>query len=294
MYESFKTKRDPGIWLALLVATIIAAPLRVDATEPSREQQQARAALEKNHWEFSENRFVTLSSTAKREVIELYLKAGMSLNAKDAGGRPAIVAVLANGKLFSGDALGSMGHALLRERLDALQYLLSAGADPNIADTNGITALHEAGMYRAFVPAIKPLIKAGARLDVAESKYNFNPLHMAVLSNNVEGVRELLAAGANPDGLAKQSFTALMFALNAGNDSIVDLLLQAGADPLRKTDGGKTCLHFAAEGASENSISSLLAKGASIVAVDGNQKTPLQLAQDKNRDQAILSLLSHQ
>jgi ankyrin repeat protein len=277
--------------LALVAVCCLVIPAFAE-TAPTPGQQAARAALEKHHWEFSEDRFVALSSTAKRDVIELYLKAGMSPNAKDVRGRPALVAVLANGRLFSGDALGSMGHALLKERLDVLRYLLDSGADPTVGDRNGITALHEAAMYPAFAPAIKPLARAGAKVDAAEAKYDFSPLHLAVLGNNVDGVRELLAAGASPDSLAKQSVTPLMLALSTGADPMADLLLKAGADPLRKTDGGKSCLHFAAEGASADSIRQLLSRGAVITAVDGNRKTPLQLAQEKNRDPAILSLLS--
>jgi ankyrin repeat protein len=291
MRKLFGKKADLLLYSPLLVALLGTAPIAVAQADASREQQQARAALEHHKWAFSEDRFVALSSTAKLDVIELYLQAGMSPDAKDAQGRPAIVAVLALGKLFSGDALGSTGHALLKERLAVLQYFLDSGADPKAADRSGITALHEAAMYPAFAPAIKPLVKAGSKVDAPETKYNFSPLHLAVLSKNAAGVRELLAAGANPDSLAKQSMTPLMFALNTGDDSIVQLLLRAGADPSKKTDGGKSCLHFAAETASASSIQLLIAKGATLTATDASQKTPLQVALEKNRDEAILSLL---
>jgi ankyrin repeat protein len=287
----FRKMRTPGLCSSILITLVCAAaPAFLDAA-PSHEQQVARAALEKNRWEFSEDRFVTLATTAKRDVIELYLKAGMSPNARDARGKPAIVAVLAGGKLFSGNDLGSMEHALLKERFDVLKYLLEAGADPSAANKDGITALHEAAVYPAFAPAIKMLVKAGAQVDVPEAKYHFSPLHLAALKGNVEGVRELLAQGARPDSLANQSFTPLMLALNAGNQAIADLLLKDGADPLKQTDGGKSCLHFAAESAPADSIKQLLARGASLTAVDGSGKTPLQMAQEKNRDQAILGLL---
>jgi cytohesin len=291
MRKPFGKKADLLLYSPLLVALLGTAPLAVVRADPSREQQQARAALEHHKWTFSEDRFVALSSTAKRDVIELYLKAGMSPDARDTHGRPAIVAVLALGNLFGGEALGSTARALLKERLAVLQYFLDSGVDPKVADQNGVTALHEAAMYPAFAPAIKPLVKAGSKVDAPETKYNFSPLHMAVLSKNATGVRELLAAGANPDSLAKQSMTPLMFALNTDNDSIVELLLRAGADPSRKTDGGKSCLHFAAETASASSIQLLLAKGATLTATDANQQTPLQVALGKNRDAAILSLL---
>ena len=289
----FRTMRHLRVSSAFLIAMPGLAVLPVFAADgASQEQQLARAELAKHPlWQFTEDRFVTLAATAKLDVMELYLKAGMSPNAKDSRGRPAIVAVLANGKLFSGSELGSMGHALAKERLAVLEYFLKSGADANLSDGAGITVLHEAAMYSVFTPAIKPLVKAGAAIDAPERKYNFTPLHLASLGNNVDGVRGLLASGARPDSLAKQSVTPLMFALNAGNDAIVDTLLKAGADPLRKTDGGKSCLHFAAEGASAASIQRLLAKGAAPSAVDGNQKTPLQLAQEKNRDPAILALL---
>ena len=277
--------------LGLIAVGCLTSPAAYTQTTIPAEQQRARTELAKHRWDFSNDRFVALSSTAKLDVIELYLKAGMSPDTKDARGRPALVAVLANGKLFAGDALGSMGHALLKERLDVLRYLLDAGADANIADGAGITALDEAAMYPAFTPAINLLVKARAKVDAPEAKYQFTPLHMAVLNNNTDGVRALLAAGATPDSLAKQSMTPLMFALHAGNDAVVELLLQAGADATRRTDGGKSCLHYAAESASASSIQRLLAKGATLSATDANQKIPLQLALEANRDQAVLALL---
>ena len=277
--------------LGLIALGCLTSPAAYTQTTTPAEQQRARTELEKHRWDFSNDRFVALSSTAKLDVIELYLKAGMSPDAKDTRGRPALVAVLANGKLFGGDALGSMGHALLKERLDVLRYLVDAGADTNIADGAGITALHEAAMYPAFTPAINLLVKARAKVDAPEAKYQFTPLHMAVLNNNTGGVRALLAAGASPDSLAKQSVTPLMLALHAGNDAVVELLLQAGADARRRTDGGKSCLHYAAESASASSIQRLLAKGATLSATDASQKIPLQLALEANRDQAVLALL---
>jgi uncharacterized protein len=92
-----------------------------------------------------------------------------------------------------------------RRRLIAL---LTAGADVNAADKNGVTALHHAVRFRSPV-AVRTLIEHGASVNQACRKSGSTPLHRAVTTTGapstagkrqeaVEIIRLLIAAGADP------------------------------------------------------------------------------------------------
>jgi cytohesin len=64
-----------------------------------------------------------------------------------------------------------------RSPADAVQILLAAGANPNVAPPDGSTPLHQAVQARQ-VPIVRALVAAGARLD-AVNKENLTPLQVA-------------------------------------------------------------------------------------------------------------------
>jgi cytohesin len=95
-----------------------------------------------------------------------------------------------------------------RGDLNSLKEMLSRGVDPNEADEEGFTALHQ-----------------------------------AIQNGTSEVVRVLLDAGADPNGEDARGWTPLYRAVEAENDarsqgyradtSVVELLLSHGADPNR-------------------------------------------------------------
>jgi uncharacterized protein len=64
-----------------------------------------------------------------------------------------------------------------RDQLEAMQVLLSAGANPNTKGPDGSTPLHQA-VQAQRVEMIRALVKAGAKLDVG-NKDNLTPLALA-------------------------------------------------------------------------------------------------------------------
>ncbi len=148
--------------------------------------------------------------------------------------------------------------AAMRGDTDAVRGLLTNGADVNLAQGDGMTALHWAGEV-----------------------------------GDAEMADVIIRAGANIEALTRMGdYTALHIAAEAGNGPVVKTLLEAGADFQKRTSvGGAQPLHYASEAGSVEAVRALLDQGADI---DARQtawgQTPLIFAASKNRVE-VLELL---
>ena len=61
-------------------------------------------------------------------------------------------------------------------------------------------------------------------------------------SKNLEIVRAVLEAGADPNAAQQQGFRPIHEAGNNGNRELAELLMRYGADPSLKNDEGKTAI----------------------------------------------------
>lgn len=78
-----------------------------------------------------------------------------------------------------------------------LSYLLGKGANPNIADKNGVTPLMLASQM-GFVEAVNALAQSGAEVDTPNNTGE-TPLISAVHRRDIAMLRVLLLSGADPD-----------------------------------------------------------------------------------------------
>ena len=140
--------------------------------------------------------------------------------------------------------------------------LVEQGADVNVADGDGSTALHWAA-YHGDVQLTDALLAAGARMTAVTRVGGMSPMFMAARNGHAAVVERLLKAGGNAREVNANGTTVLMAAAGSGNGPAVKLLLDAGAD-VSATDitNGQTALMFAAARNGVGAISELLARGA--------------------------------
>lgn len=89
-------------------------------------------------------------------------------------------------------------YAALEDDAEYVRSLLAAGADPELADRQGFTALHLAAQEYAVASA-EVLLKAGATVD-PKNLWGNTPLFVAVFNSRGRGdmIHLLRATGADP------------------------------------------------------------------------------------------------
>ena len=159
--------------------------------------------------------------------------------------------------------------------------LVKKGANVNLQDANGSTALHIAASSYSSV-MIEPLIKNGANLEIKDN-YGNTPLLKAVSghyfgNSTLEIIKLLLKYGADPNTTDKYDRTPLMF---AQNEQVVQVLLENGAKLELKDKSESTALMYAVyqprdwEPVDLNRVKLLIQNGADIQTRDKDGNTLL-------------------
>ena len=122
----------------------------------------------------------------------------------------------------------SIVRASAEGNLAQVKKLLSEGADCNVTDPKGRTALIEAA-WGGYLDVVKVLIEKGADINCSDNS-GFTPLMRAVEEEHVTVVNHLIQKGAdiNTRGNVRGS-TPLMLAAENGSVKIIEILLEHGA-----------------------------------------------------------------
>ena len=108
--------------------------------------------------------------------------------------------------------------------------------------STGDTALHIVTARREAT-WIRFLINNGANPNLA-NKEGVTPLMLATRIGHIEGVTELLEAGADVDPLSVTGETPLIFAVHRRDVPLVRVLLKHGADPDRTDNSGRSARDY--------------------------------------------------
>eukprot|EP00439_Symbiodinium_sp_Y106_P023600 s2265_g2.t2 len=180
-------------------------------------------------------------------------------------------------------AASRTGHA------EVVQLLLEANADKDLAHNDGFTALQLAS-FKGRVDVARILLDAGADTNLADG-VGITALMMASQNGHVELVHMLLGAGADRNLPNRDGDTALMAASLKGHVEIVRLLLHAGADSNLANSLGATALTAASRTGHAEVVRLLLQANADKNLAHNDGFTALQLASFKNHVGVVRLLL---
>ena len=155
-------------------------------------------------------------------------------------------------------------HLAAKDDLNEIaQLLIQNGANLNLKNGDGLTALHLASSNDRK-EIVELLIKSGAEID-PKDKIGLTPFLTAVKTNHLEIAKLLFENGANIHELSAENVSALHFAVNHGLET-TRFLIENGVNPNAKSLKGTTVIHkVAAHNSNQAELIQLLIKfGADI------------------------------
>ena len=200
-------------WVEGLAVLKMLIKEEVDVNEPDRNGESPLFLVMR--------RFYQDGSLPVRELLE----AGADPNARDNNGKTLLILGIKNGDESS------------------VQLLVERGADVNAPDREGYTPLLEVTMIKGGIRenVVNILLNAKADVNVRDPVKGRTPLHLAVLnSDGGDLAQRLIDARADVHAGDKNDMTPLHYAAFCNNVDAMKVLLDAGADPATKDDEGMT------------------------------------------------------
>jgi ankyrin repeat protein len=173
-----------------------------------------------------------------------------------------------------------------------VRLLLSRGADTNIEDNDGWTALCYAAMG-GHETIVRLLVDHGADINIGDN-HGQTALFCAVLRGHDTTVRPLLDHGADINIGDISGRTTLCCAALGGNETIVPLLVDHGADTNIRDNIGRRALYYAALGGHETIVRLLIKYGADVNKSDIFGETALHIAAKKGYTGVVRLLVEHE
>jgi ankyrin repeat protein len=224
-----------------------------------------------------------LPSTTLLLVIGLSLPSQSTFADSPSNNRPGVVGKHLP-KADSKDLSNRLVEAVDNYDLEKVKGLLAQGADPNVPNWDGYTAVGKAA--EDGTPAmIQLLIQHGGNVNGRDG-HHLTPLLMAAQQDKLDIVRTLLSLGADVNARDDGGKTALMAATEQNNlasgdhrSSIMKLLLDHGADINATDNQGEQAISDAIGTGCASCLQLLLQHGARVTGVNKAGATLLGEAQ---------------
>ncbi|TMW56974.1 hypothetical protein Poli38472_002899 [Pythium oligandrum] len=131
-------------------------------------------------------------------------------------------------------------------------------------------------------------------LNTATRDGAWTPLHLAVMTEEIAIVRELLEHGAMVDMVDQDGQTPLLQACLGGQLDVVQLLLSSGANPAHQNKQAHSALHYLAAFCRDRPmLVDLIGRGADVNAKSLKLNTPLHFAAMNGNEVATEVLMTH-
>ena len=156
--------------------------------------------------------------------------------------------------------------AVIRDDHVSVSTLLTYGADTDIRDKRGCTAID---MVQS-VEVCQILLDAGMRNNINAKGYNMSTVHVLAAKNSPVEIFNLMAqAGCDIDAVNTDNETPLLTALYCGHTEIAKRLIQLGANVNAVNfSSHDTAVHFASSFDRPDILPLLLEKGANYTALN--------------------------
>lgn len=162
-------------------------------------------------------------------------------------------------------AQSEVADALMRRDDAQVRRLVENGADVNVGQADGATALHWAA-YHGDAELAELLLEAGADVSAA-NRNGSTPMWLAASQGDATMIETLLEGGADANEELPLGRRPLMLAARSGGVEAVRLLLDHGADPnASETERGTTALMQAADQGHADVMAVLIEHGADVAA----------------------------
>lgn len=182
--------------------------------------------------------------------------------------------------------------AVVEEDVAALRELIAYGANVNVLDTGyDSTALDEA-VSRGNEEMVRILLQAGADVNLKNKRGQTAILYLSE-DSTAEILRELLDAGAKVSDRDDDGATPLIKTAAVDNAALVRAVLEAGADVNERNEAGQTALMLAAREDNTENVQLLLNAGANPHMKDNDGWTALKYAEDNSHTDTAALLKSY-
>src|ERR1041384_5118122 len=110
--------------------------------------------------------------------------------------------------------------AVMRGDTAAVRSLVALRVDVNVAQGDGMTALHWAAS-KGDVTTLRLLLGAGAKVEATTRNGSYTPIHLAARNGNAAIVRALITARANASAMTATGAFPIHFAAGIGDTATI-------------------------------------------------------------------------